>query len=137
MNDKQKKREKRKAKKAAYLQLKKSAPVSSLSQDEKLKLIEIVNEHGKQWNWSLEEDCMVETPPSDYEDYDMELLESDISFIGRSLGNLDFDGWLFAILADKGGSKWAATIFSKLGKNPNNCRYVSMKLNPNIMFQNL
>jgi hypothetical protein len=110
-----------------------TAILEQLSQDEKQKLIDIVNEFGRQWDWSLEENGMVEIPRPDYEEYTMELLEMDMAFIGKKLKHLDFDGWLFAILVEQGGTKWAATIFSRLGQNPKGRQWVSWKLNPDLV----
>jgi len=116
-----------------YIPRSETAILKQLSPDEKQQLIDIVNEFGRQWQWSLEENGMVEEPVTDYEEYTMEFLVSDMAFIGKKLKDLDFDGWLFAILVEKGGTKWAATIFSRLGKNANGRRWVSWQLNPDFV----
>lgn len=138
INDIRNRRAKWQAKKAKrpqpqYIPCSEMAILKQLSQKEKQKLIDIVNEFGRQWQWSLEENGMVEEPVADYEEYTMEYLDSDMAFIGKKLTTLDFDGWLFAILVEKGGTKWAATIFSRLGKNPNGRRWVSWTLNPDLV----
>jgi len=143
LEEKRKRRDKRKAKKAKRLCFGHNPQsdedgmkaINSLSHNEKAKILDIVNEVGKQWDWSLEDNGMVETPPPDYEEYTMELLETDMAFIGRKLKDLDFDGWLFAILVEKGGTKWAATIFSRFGKNAAGRQWVSWTLNPDFLRQ--
>lgn len=147
LEEQRRRRDKRKAKKATRLQVgttiqsekDKIKAINSLTHDEKVKIIDIVNEVGKQWAWGLPEDCMIEMPNPDHEDYTMELLEMDMAFIGQTLKNLDFDGWLFAILVEKGGTKWAATIFSRLGKDATGRQWVKWGLNPQFVrrFNNL
>jgi len=144
IEDQRKRRAKRKAKKAKrqnrldfahQSEKRKTAAIDSLNHDEKVQIIGIVNDVGKQWVWKLPEDCMVEVPNPDHDEYTMELLQLDMAFIGRALTNLDFDGWLFAILAEKGGSQWAATIFSRLNKDATGRRWVSYRLNPDLLLQ--
>ena len=147
IEDKRKRRAKRKAKKTKWQEAKfyarhnsqcdekKTVTTNSLTHDEKVKIIAIANEVGRQWVWKLPEDCMVEVPNLNHDEYTMELLEMDMAFIGRKLKNLDFDGWLFAILAEKGGAKWAATIFSRLNKDATGRHWVSYRLNPEFLLQ--
>lgn len=111
---------KRKAAKAERMQsqidAQELAILNSLNVEERCKILDIVNEAGRQWRWKFPEDCMVEVPNPDHEEYTMELLGYDMLFIGRHVKDLDFHGWLFAILAERGGAKWAETIVSRLNK---------------------
>jgi len=150
LEDQRKRREKRKAKKAKrqmanphfghnpQSEEEDMRAISSLTYDEKVKIIDIVNEVGRQWKWTFPEDCMVEMPNPDHDEYTMELLHMDMAFIGRRLKDLDFDGWLFAILVEQGGTKWAVTIFSRLGKDPSGRQWIKWGLNPEFvrMFNN-
>lgn len=107
--------------------------LTTLTLGEKLKIIDIVNEAGRQWQWSLPEDRMVETPNPDHDEYTMETLEMDMAFLGRALKDLDCDGWLFAILVEQGGTQRAATIFSRLGKVATGRHWVGWNLNPALL----
>ena len=82
---------------------------------------------------AVHRNCMVEVPDPDHDEYTMELLGYDMLFIGRALKDLDFDGWLFAILAEKGGTKWAETIFARLGKDTTGRRWAKWTLNPDAI----
>jgi aspartyl aminopeptidase len=98
---------------------KKSNTNKKLTNDEKINIINIMNDFGKQWKWVYDgiNEGMFEMPNPDHDEYTMELLEMDIDLFDEHMKNLlDFDDWLFVILSNSGGSTWAKTIFSRLGK---------------------
>jgi hypothetical protein len=146
IEEKRKRRTKRKAKKAERIRkspihlghhsltdAQELAILNSLNVEERFKILEIVNEAGRQWQWREDCKCMVEVPDPDHDEYTMELLGYDMLFIGRHVKDLDFHGWLFAILAEKGGAEWAETIFARLNKDATGRQWAKWTLDPDAI----